>query len=332
MDWLIENPLANMYGPMFLLVYAVLIVFLIVIHRYKLKALDWTSKLPLPQIPTNPDPYEIAYLRGGDNEVVRSVIFTLVQKGFIINTKDFLRNQSTFSKTEKVQDIHLLSKMEREVLYYFAESKNAFEIFQSDGITNVVKNHCLQYERKLLNENLLNPPETKSAADRNANIAAIVILAIGGFKLIAALSHGRTNVIFLIVMAIVGLIVLYKTTRVPRLSHRGRAYLEELQIAFSNLKYPPKKTTLQTPQPLPTFAAVDPLLLGVGVFGVGALVGTNYDYMNDTFQKSAVQNGGSSSTSSGCGTSCGSSSCSSGGSCSGGSSCGGGGCGGGCGG
>lgn len=328
MDWLIENPLANMYGPTFLLVYAVLIVFLIVIHRYRLKALDWTAKMPLPQIPASPDPYEIAYLRGGENEVARSVIFALTQRGFLLHTKDFIRNQSTFSKTDKVQDVNLLSRMEREVLYYFAESKSAFEIFQSNGIAEVVKNHCLQYEGKLLNEHLLNPPEIKSAAERNAGIAAIVILAIGCFKLFAALSHGRTNVLFLIIMAIVGLLVLYFTTRVPRLSHRGRAYLDALQIAFFNLKNPTKtNTNIKTPQPSPTFAAVDPLLLGVGVFGVGALMGTNYDYFQDSFRKSAMQDGGSSSTSSGCGAGCGSS-CSSGGSCGGGGGCGGGGCGG----
>jgi uncharacterized protein (TIGR04222 family) len=331
MEWLLDNPLANMFGPMFLLVYAVLIVTLIVLHRYKITSLDWTKKLPLPQIPANPDPYEIAYLRGGENEVIRSVIFALVQRGYLIHTKDFMEKQATFSKSGKIDGIHSLNAMERNVLYYFSEPKDAGEIFKS-GVSDVVSSHCLAYEGKLLNEQLLTPPEIKSAAQRNAGIAAAVILAIGGFKFVAAVTHGRFNVVFLIIMAIVGLIVLFVTTSIPRLSHRGRAYLEALQTAFSNLS---KKTRVgdknKTLQPSTTFAGVDPLLLMVGVFGVGSLIGTDYGYFEESFQKSAMNN---SASTSGCGsgTSCGSSSCSSGGGDGGGGGCGGGGCGGGCGG
>lgn len=332
MEWLLDNPLANMYGPTFLLVYAALTVTLIVFHRYRIKSLDWTAKMPLPQIPSNPDPYQIAYLRGGENEVIRSVVFALTQRGYLIHTKDFLRNKSTFSKAGKMDDLHLLSKMEREVLYYFAEPKDAYEIFQSDGIADIVRNQCAAYEEKLVNEKLLTPPEVKSAAERNAGMAAIVILLIGGFKFIAAVSHGRFNVIFMIIIAVIGLITLYASTKIPRLSHRGRAYLEALQIAFYNLKtQAAKKKEITTMQPEHTFAAVDPLLLTVGLFGVGALAGTNYGYFEDSFKKSAVADGGS-STSSGCGSTCGSSCSSGGGDSGGGSSCGGGGCGGGCGG
>jgi hypothetical protein len=148
----------------------------------------------------------------------------------------------------------------------------------------------------------------------------MVILGFGSFKFIAAIAHGRFNVIFLIIMAFVGIAILGLNSKLPRLSQRGRDYLEALQIAFARLKNTssitkPEERLLSSP----TFAGVDPMLLMVGVFGVSALSGTAYDYFPHTFQRGAQENSWSSS-SCGSASSCGSS-CSSGG-------CGGGGCGG----
>jgi len=346
MDWLIDNPLASMYGPLFLVVYAVLIVFLIAFHKIRLNSLDWTWKLPPPQIPQNPDPYEIAYLRGGENEVARSVVFSLVQRGYLIHTKDFIKRHEFFQKADTLPDIRLLSPLERKFFGSFHSPKTTKDIFGEGGLAEAISGYCYDYERKLENEKLLMPPELKNVAQRNAGIAAVVILLFGCFKFFAAITHGRFNVIFLIIMAIIAMIILYKTTKLPRLSRRGRAYLRELQTAFSKLKFQEQRKVddvgvLQQP----AYSGVDPMLLMVGIFGVGALAGTSYDFFPQTFEKSIKEDAsnpnytGSSCSSSGCGSSsCGSSdggggsSCSSGGGCSGGGGCGGGGCGGGCGG
>src|ERR687895_307775 len=83
MDLLMNNPLADMYGPLFLLVYAAAIALTAVACRVLTRRLDWTANMAPPPIPSDPDPHEIAYLRGGENEVTRSVVFALVQKGLL---------------------------------------------------------------------------------------------------------------------------------------------------------------------------------------------------------------------------------------------------------
>jgi hypothetical protein len=131
-------------------------------------------------------------------------------------------------------------------------------------------------------------------------------------------------------MGAIGSFILLAMSGAPRLTEHGKKYLERLQLAFEKFKYSAKPTnSIQSQQTATTFGAIDPLLLGVGVFGTAALMGTPYDNYNQAFNKSQqAQTSGGSSCGSGCGTSSDSSSCSSGGD--GGSGCGGG-CGGGCG-
>jgi len=80
MDFLFDNPLANMDGPSFLVLYSFLIVSTIIGYRVLKKRLDQSAHFAIPPIPHNPDPFEIAYLRGGANEMARAVIFSLAQK------------------------------------------------------------------------------------------------------------------------------------------------------------------------------------------------------------------------------------------------------------
>ena len=42
---------------------------------------DRTANLPPLPIPADPDPCEIAYLRGGENEATRLIVFDLIQRG-----------------------------------------------------------------------------------------------------------------------------------------------------------------------------------------------------------------------------------------------------------
>jgi len=83
MDILLDNPLASMDGTFFLIFYVGFIVVTLVLFGLIKNRIDKSDTLTLPPIPPNIDPYEIAYLRGGTNEVARSVVFALMQKGLI---------------------------------------------------------------------------------------------------------------------------------------------------------------------------------------------------------------------------------------------------------
>jgi uncharacterized protein (TIGR04222 family) len=83
MDFLLDNPLATMDGPAFLVLYVSVIILSAVALGVARANSDRSDNLNIPAIPPDPDPYEIAFLRGGANEVARAIIFSLIQKGFV---------------------------------------------------------------------------------------------------------------------------------------------------------------------------------------------------------------------------------------------------------
>lgn len=165
-------------------------------------------------------------------------------------------------------------------------------------------------------------------------MALLAVAALGIYKAFIAISKGHTNIIFLIILGVIGFGVIYFVSFVPRISKLGKTYLQRLQLTFESLKddtlshYSYVKKAKKEPRK--TSAGIDPMLLSVGVFGGGILAGTTYNSYNLAFKKSNNERYSSSGCCAGCG--CGDcrtsssswSSCSSSSSCSSCSSCGGG--------
>ena len=339
MNFLFDNPLANLPGPAFLALYGALIASsAIVLYLFKSR-LDWTSQQPAPLIPPVPDPFEIAYLRGGENEFARTVVFTLTQKGFLQITNEGKKSYIGLPPTQP--NWTTLTQLERSVLKWFQTTRETSEIFEPYGLREILQPYTLIYEQKITQDHLLTPPDVKVKTRLTGYLIMALLGILGGYKILATLVHGRYNFGILILLMIGTLIVFHFLGKSKRLSERGRRYVESLQNAFEKLKDNPSIARQYYSQSLPALNTVDPLLLAMGIYGAGVLVGSGYNNFEQAFHRSQKGADGTtgSSCSSGCGSSCdswsGSSSCSSGdggSSCSGGSSCGGGGCGGGCGG
>lgn len=325
MEILFDNPLATMYGPYFLIFYGFFIAFTLIVLGIIKTQIDQTDKIGLPTIPSQIDPYEIAYLRGGTNEVARSVLFSLMQKGFL----QVENNGKTgrIYRTEHPVHRGSLNPIEQITLDWIGNSCEASRIFDAKGLTKQLEMYGNIYKSRLEQQQMLVDSEIRSKMSVFRWTAVLGIGFLGIYKISAAVFFGRFNFIGIIVMGIIGVIIAAIVSNLPRLTKLGKAYLERLQMAFDNLKHQAqmayRSSTAATAAPQASFAGVDPLLLSVGVFGSAILAGTVFDQYNQTFQKAQSQAAGSS-----CGSACGSSSCSS---SDGGSSCSSG-CGGGCGG
>lgn len=339
MEWLTDNLIANMYGPTFLAFYLLVILVTIVSCWLARRGLDWTGRMPSPVVPFAPDPHETAYLRGGENEVARSVIFTLIQKNLL--SLEQAGTDYAIGPTRETAERRALSPIERRALDWFAEPQATSKIFKADGLAAQLRPFCAAYEHRLRQERFLPTVEMTQRARLIRFVGAFVIVALGSYKLLVALSRGRSNVLFLVALGALGMVAIFLVTRLPKQTKRGRDYLERLRTAFERLRIDSRTTTETVSLGLanagarisnPTSAyGLDPALpLLVGVFGVGALAGTEYDLFHQTFRRSAVSDGGAWAGAS-CGSCSSSSSDGGGGSGSGGGSCGGS-CGGGCGG
>jgi uncharacterized protein (TIGR04222 family) len=328
MNWLLHNAVADLYGPYFLLFYAAAIVALIVACYRSVRSLDRTNDLEPPEIPAKLDPYEIAYLRGGKNEVTRVAIASLIQRGLLQITEKKGRVSTTkeIDKGRKPASGELLP-IEACVLKWPRFPVQPATIFQPGGLSSSVKEACEAYRAKLDEEGFLTPQEMKAFGVRLWLIGSALILGLGGYKLAVALAKGHTNVAFLCILGIGGVIALAVTClALPRLSRLGKAYLEQLKLAYDGLKSQVHPVgSLESPLTwandpgnrgrLQHASAYSDCLLMVGIFGVASLADTPLSDVTTMFKQGASASGG-------CGGGCGG----------GGGGCGGGGCGGGCGG
>src|SRR5262245_1070343 len=83
MNWLMHNVIADLYGPYFLLFYGLAIATRVVASYKSVRSRDRTNDGNEPEVSAKIDPYEIAYLRGGENEVTRVAIASLIQRGLL---------------------------------------------------------------------------------------------------------------------------------------------------------------------------------------------------------------------------------------------------------
>ncbi len=309
---ILHNPLAEMYGPHFLLFYSVVIAITLGVCWLMVSVADSTKNLPLPLIPANPNAYEIAYLQGEERRVTNLVVFNLIQRRFLQVNKESIERSSNYANIEQ------LTPLEQEVFAWFAEPRIATEI--SWQLYYQVQPYCQGYEQILQERQLVYLPDWRRVVQKACLIGETIILILGGYKFLAALINGHHNVVFLVIMTIFALIMLKVICYLPpRLSYLGQKYLQQLHDVFEQLKLKQKfKNGVPSFAGIQEHLSIDEYDLLVALFGVNELADTPNNSYSQLFIN-ATSSFFSSSTTGGCGSGCSGSSC--GGGCGG---CGGG--------
>jgi uncharacterized protein (TIGR04222 family) len=249
------------------------------------------------------DPYLLAYLRGGEREVIRVAAVSLADRGLlkVSNDKLSVANEAALNLVRR--------PVERSILQRLSIATDFATIFDSA----TVRAACKEYKDKLQQLHLL-PDEKLSGARMNRLLIALVLLiGVALIKIIVATMRGRQNIWFLILMAAV---LSYIAVRIhnPFRTTLGDALLTDLRTLFAPLK---NRASMINPG-----GATGEAALLMAVFGLTALPMSRFPIISQFREKNRSYGGSCGAT--GCGST--SSSCS-GGSCGGGGGCGG--CGGG---
>ncbi len=290
------NPF-DLPGPQFLLFYIIFagaVIGALVIWRRHVES-SKTPKIDLS------DPYLIAYLRGGEAEVLRVATVSLIDRGLLV------ASDTSLKRAEHASPESARRPIEQALLKKYARAGEVSWMFEDDGLMKA----CESYGVTLRRAQLLADENVTQARLIRLVIAAFLLSGVGFTKVLIALDAGRTNVGFLIILTIVSIVVAAAVS-FPRLTQSGKTMIEDVQNLYGGLR--DRATSLTSGG-----ATIEPMMLAAA-FGVGALHGEAFAYTGTLFPRARKSNSCASDT--GCGSSC-SSSC--------GSSCGGG-CGGGCGG
>jgi uncharacterized protein (TIGR04222 family) len=288
------NPFA-LHGLDFLIFYAVVGVGLVGLQFFWTR-IEESRGLP-PQLQMT-DPYQIAYLRAGAPAALRVVALSLVDRGL-------LSAGGTTLMAEPNSEQMVRRPIEKAVLRLYRTSDTA-KAMLSDSRT---RDACQEYEDTLQSFGLVAGKEAFARRLPSLLSATVPLVFIGALKINLALSEGRHNIGFLIMLMLVFGAICAGIFR-RRRTKLGDDMMADLRLMFGRLR--DRADTLRQG------GATNEAALLAAVFGLGALPLERFPAMHALKRTN-------SSTSSGCGSSCssgGGSSC---------SSCGGG-CGGGCGG
>jgi uncharacterized protein (TIGR04222 family) len=249
------------------------------------------------------DPCQIAYLRGGVQEVLCIAAVALLDRGLLTLSADKLKTTAADAMTKA------RLPLEKAILSRFHTPQSARELFSDD----VILREAEMVGEPLREKRLLRDPAV--LADRKIAIRSVTFFlwAVSVTKIGIAFSRGHTNVELLILLTVIVTIILAVTQGKGRTA-RGARIFARINTYFSGLKNRRASIHVGGGSGEATYYAA--------VFGLTLLPAAMVGLLQPL---QAV-----SRTASLAGSSCGfTSSCGGSSSCSGGSSCGGGGCGGG---
>jgi uncharacterized protein (TIGR04222 family) len=269
----------DLSGPHFLIFYFCLSVIVILAARhYRHRA----ESGPAPKMELS-DPYLIAYLRGGENEILRLGVITLIDRGLLTVDGDTVRRTGQEIRRDA------LNPLEYELLKKFGTPAQAASIFQDA----MLKGACAPYRAKLEQAGLIPDAWTTVGRTYRFVLAAGILVAVGLIKISIGISHDRP-VAFLIILMIAAVIVT-AITSFPRLTRRGQLALEDIRTLYAYLK--------DRAFHLRRGSATPEMMMLAAAFGITALAPTEYAFARSIFPQS----------SSSCGSGCGASGCGGGG-------------------
>lgn len=295
------NPL-DMSGPYFLAFYLVVGAGLYLLLRHLLRKRE--AALPLPQQILS-DAYEIGMLRAGGKEAIRLATVSLVDRGLLEAEGGTLSTKPGHSVD------HARRPLEKAILDRYAQPGDAYALLEDYRIGA----KCSEYLDSLRGKNLLLNHHVRRMRLPLVAGAIGAGLLLAGMKISVAISRGKANYQFLVLLAVV-FTVLAMAEFFRNRTGLGDRVLQDLRLLFQG-----RRKSARRPR---AGGQTNEAILLAAVFGLDALEGRKgFEFIDSLFPR--PKDHGSSS-------SCGStystlSSCGGGGSSSS-SNCGGGGCGG----
>jgi len=294
------NPF-DLKGPEFLLFYSGLAAVVVLLVRLSVRLREGDAAQAAHPADLTRDPYQVAYLRSGRSHALHTAFISLMDRRLLTGSDKRLKSADA-EAPKKVRN-----PLEKAILDAFEREGTMASAFSNSLVVSALD----AIGEKLEDMGLICGKRLRSFGKALFWLATLFLWAVAGAKIAIALSRGRQNIVFLILLALVVSVILRRVASRFR-TRAGDRMLANLRLGFGDLYSRRKSLKLHRP--------TTELMMLAALFGLSAMPATARS-MVDSVKKvrSKRESGG------GCGSGCGASS-----SC-GGSSCGGG-CGGGCGG
>lgn len=288
-----------MSPPAFFLLYATAVVVGVVASgRYAVRRADRTDTLPQLPVSPAPDPYEVAYLRGGKAEVARLAVLALMQVGSLEVREEFEYHWYGDQLVPKVGQSPGQVRPGGEPWFlptvhgWFSPPQPRDQVY--DVWLKDLEGVYAGFDGRFRSRSLVTPREVTSTAWLCWLVATLVFV-VPAFSSAAGANLG------LFLWPATSVIIGIACCPGPH-SKRGEAYLRQLQLAYATLPRPLLGVTasgggvaagtqsISSPSGVGSTSdqrqgqADHALLLSVGLFGSGALSGTSFGFLQGMFE------------------------------------------------
>jgi uncharacterized protein (TIGR04222 family) len=277
------NPF-DLPGPAFLAFYAVLGIGVNLLLRYMILQKEKESSAS-QRICT--DPYKLAALRAGACETLRIALFSLIDRGL-------LKSSGTEVVAEQQAKDVVRRPVEQSVVGFFSRPRQARDIF-SDTAALASGG---EYLRELASEGLTADMNTFEKRGAAALTALVLLTGVSLTKIGIALSRGRYNILFLVILTLIFVLWTISTWRRER-TGAGDEVLRRARQRFKPLK---DRSESIRPGGLTNDAS-----FLAALFGLSALPSAYFPYLATLFPQAVTTSGDSyaggcgGGSSSGCG-------------------------------
>src|SRR5262245_30278510 len=176
------NPF-DLTGPAFLVLYVAISAIVIAMSRhYRHRA----ESGPVPKLELS-DPYLVAYLRGGEQEVLKLGGVTLIDHGLLVVEGQAVRQADPSSAGQT------LHPLEQALIRKIGAPTRADAIFSAPEL----KKACLPYRTKLEKAGLLPDARTRSARLSRCLLTVAILVTIGLTKVAIGISRDRPTAFLL---------------------------------------------------------------------------------------------------------------------------------------
>ncbi|MFY8201991.1 MAG: TIGR04222 domain-containing membrane protein, partial [Pirellula staleyi] len=221
MQWL--RLFTHMQGTEFLIAYATLwVAFFVIclIVRYKT---DQSHSITPVTPEADPDPYKIAYLRGGSNEVLRLATLELYSQDLLQETKP-KPGTVQWQLTPDAELPETLSPFAKQAAVFFSETQTPIQIFRSNLAGRFVSEFD-RWDEWIEQQGFRISPSQQFVLNLFAIGSALIFFLAGMTKIMSASLRHIDNIGFAAAMMVIGSVCLLRTRSHRRFNARGRQYL-----------------------------------------------------------------------------------------------------------
>ncbi|WP_299457678.1 TIGR04222 domain-containing membrane protein [uncultured Microscilla sp.] len=205
---------------------------LLIIVSKKIKE-NYYKKATQQQIKIS-SPLQIAYLNNGLPGYIRTVLFQLIQEGYLTKPK-----RHWFSYKVKATATHPpvkdLSKAEQTIFHYAASNESWHKIINHQELHEDLWKTEATLETQLTNFNLLYPQPVLNRLNKLRGIFILFTLTLGSYRYLLGTEKARTGIWSLLLVGMLGMMLITHVAKLDRVTKQGQKYLSSLKNSYKDL-------------------------------------------------------------------------------------------------